>query len=201
MRLGWARPVRSFFISATKVCTHLVMRSRASFFISSSIRGNSWGLTPRLLEGDRRTHVLAADDACQVTRIVEIEHPQRQAIVAAHHYGGRIHDVQLVREHLVEGQMGVSCGGRVALRIIRIDTVHLRCLQKDVGIDLNGAQGRRGIRSKERIAGAGREDLDTPFLQMPDGAAADVVLTDLVYADRGHDTRVAPETLERVLQG
>src|SRR5262245_34437951 len=99
-------------MSAWKVCTHLVMRSRASFLMSSNIRNNSRRAS-RLLEGDRGTHIVAADDACQITRIVEIENPQGQAVVAAHDDGGRIHHVELVREHLVEGQLGITHGGGI----------------------------------------------------------------------------------------
>ena len=39
-----------------------------------------------------------------------------------------------------------------------------------------------------------------PFLEVPHGAAADVVLADFLDADGGHDARVAAERFERVLQ-
>ena len=42
--------------------------------------------------------------------------------------------------------------------------------------------------------------IDHPaLLQMADGAAADVVFTDLVDADGRHDTRIEAETLQRIL--
>src|ERR1700733_4353136 len=104
MRLVWARPVGSFFRSAWKVCTHLLMRTAASFLRSSSMMSSSRrGRRSGSLEGDHRAHVLAAHDARQIAGIVEIEHPQRQAVVAAHDDGGGVHDVEAVIEHLVEG--------------------------------------------------------------------------------------------------
>ena len=39
------------------------------------------------------------------------------------------------------------------------------------------------------------------LLQVAHGAAADVVLADLVDADRGHDARMHAQALERILQG
>src|SRR6266702_3630781 len=114
-------------MSAWKVWTHFAMRTWASFFMSSSMFCllETW-----LFERDRCPDVLTLHDAGQVTRIVEIEHPQRQAVVPAHYDGGRIHHVQLVREDPVEGQRGITDGGRIPDRIVRIDAVHLGRLQE-----------------------------------------------------------------------
>ena len=86
-------------------------------------------------------------------------------------------------------------------RVVRVHAVHLRGLQQQVRVDLDGAQRRRGVGGEERIAGAGRENDDAILLQMAHGAAADVVLAHLVDADGGHHARVQPEALERVLHG
>src|SRR3977135_589669 len=113
MRLGCARPVRSFFRSPWKFWTHFAMRVAASFLMSSSM-----GCVSSMRRGSRHCHgrayVLAAYDAGEIPGIVEIEHPQRQAVVAAHDNGRRIHDVELVGEHLVEGQVRVAHGSRTA---------------------------------------------------------------------------------------
>src|SRR6516164_3086212 len=202
MRLGCARPVRSFFRSAWKLWTHFAMRETASFLMSSSIAvllatpggGGS-------LDGHRRTHLLAAHDAGEVAGIVEIEHTQRQAVVAAHHDRGRVHDVEPVGKYLVEAEPCVARRLRVAQRIIGKDPVHLGRLQQHIGIDLDGAQRRRGIGGEERIAGTGGEDRHPSLFQMAHGAAADVVLAHLVDADSGHDAHVHPEALECILHG
>src|SRR5580658_8407671 len=171
MRLVWARPVRSFLRSAWKVCTHLLMRAAASFFTSSSM-----GLSPRRacgsLDRHRGTDLFALYDPGEVAGIVEIEHPQRQAVVAAHDDGGGVHHVETLGEHPVEGQLRVAYRGGVLHRVIGIDAV-----------DLDGAQCRGGVRGEERIAGAGAENRDAALFQMAHGATADVVLAHLIDAD------------------
>ena len=148
-----------------------------------------------------RAYVLAAYDAGEIPGIVEIEYPQRQAVVAAHDDGRGIHDVELVGEHLVEGQVRVAHGSRIAQRIIGIHAVHLGGLQQHVGVDLDGAQRGGGVGGEERVAGAGGKDRHATLLQVPHRAAPDVVLADFVDADRGHDPGMHPQALECVLHG
>src|SRR5215469_17497659 len=71
----------------------------------------------RLFTSHQGPHVCAAHDACQVAGIVEIEDPQRQTVVAAHDDGSRVHDVELLGEHPIEGEVAVADRGRVAQRI------------------------------------------------------------------------------------
>src|SRR5256885_4901700 len=149
MRLGCARPVRSFFRSAWKFCTHFTMRVAASFLRSSSM-GRSPRCSAGSLERHGRTHVLAAYDAGEIPGIVQIEHPQRQAVVAAHDDGGGIHDVELLAQYTDEGEARVRTGGRIAQRIIRLYAVHLGGLQQYVGVDLDGAQRGGGVGGEER---------------------------------------------------
>jgi hypothetical protein len=59
---------------------------------------------------------------------------------------------------------------------------------------------RRLAAVSERVAGAGGEDRHPPLLQVADGAATDVVLADLVDADRRHHPGRDRQRLERVLQ-
>src|SRR5687767_729222 len=61
-------------------------------------------------------------------------------------------------------------------------------------------RGRR-VSREERVAGSRGEDHAAALFEVPDRAATDVVLADLLHADRGHDAGVAAERLERVLQG
>jgi phosphoglycolate phosphatase-like HAD superfamily hydrolase len=58
------------------------------------------------LVGDERAHLLAAHDAQQITVGVEIEHPQRQLVVAAHDDRGGVHHIQPLVEHLVKVRRG-----------------------------------------------------------------------------------------------
>src|SRR5450432_934936 len=78
------------------------MRSRASFFTSSSM------VRALLLDGDGCANILAAHNARQIAGIVEIEDPQGQAVVAAHHNRGRVHHVQFIGEYFVKGKMCIT---------------------------------------------------------------------------------------------
>jgi hypothetical protein len=61
------------------------------------------------------------------------------------------------------------------------------------------ARGRVG--GEEGVAGAGGEDHHAALLQVAHRAPPDVVLADLVDADRRHDARVGAQALERILHG
>src|SRR5262249_31315925 len=51
-----------------------------------------------------------------------------------------------------------------------------------------------------RVAGAARQDDDSPFLQMADRPPADIRLGDMFHAHGGQETGLAGETLQGVLQ-
>src|SRR5688572_27964467 len=110
MSEGCARPVRSFLRSLWKFSTHLPMRVAASFLMSSSITNPlSW----TSIAGHDGADVVAAHHARQVAGVVQVEHRERHAVVAAHHDGSGIHHVEPVREHLVVGERGKALGIRV----------------------------------------------------------------------------------------
>ncbi len=130
----------------------------------------------------------------------QVEYAQRHAVVPAHHDGGGVHDVEPLVEHAVVGQPRIVTRIRILDRVIRIDAIHLGGLEQQLRLDLDRAQAGGGIGGEERVAGAGREDHGPALLEVPDRAAADVVLADLVDADRRHDARLQALLLERVLQ-
>jgi hypothetical protein len=72
--------------------------------------------------------------------------------------------------------------------------------QDRLGADLERAQGGRGVRREERVAGPGREDDDAALLQVPDSAAPDVGLGDLGDVDRGENACLRAQPLEHVLE-
>ena len=138
-------------------------------------------------------------DSHEIAGGVEVEHDERQIVLAAHDDRRRVHDAQVVGEHLIERQRRIANGLRILDRIRRIHAVDLRRLDQDVGADLDGAQAGRRVGREERIAGAGREDRDAPLLEVAHGAAANVVLADLVDLQRRHDAHAGTLALERVL--
>ena len=85
-------------------------------------------------------------------------------------------------------------------RIGIVDAVDLGRLEQDLGVDLDGAQAGRGVGGEERVAGACAENHHPPLLEMAHRAASDVVLADLVDAQRRHDPGVGAQALESVLQ-
>src|SRR5690606_37042183 len=141
-----------------------------------------------------------ADEPNQVAGIIEIEDDERQIVVATHYDCRRVHYAQLVGQDLIVREAAVANGIRILHRIGRIDAVDLRRLDQHIRADLDRAQARRGIRREERIAGTGGEDHDPPLLEVPDRAAANVILADLVDLQRGHRAGGDAAPLERILQ-
>ena len=86
-------------------------------------------------------------------------------------------------------------------RVFVVYAVDLGRLEQDLGVDLDRAQGGRRVGREVGIAGAGHEHDDAALLEVPDRAAADVRLGDLVHGDRGHDPGRDARALERVLEG
>src|SRR5690606_11532104 len=115
--------------------------------------------------------------------------------------GGGVHHLQVAVEDFVVGE-GVEAGGvRVLRRVGVVVAVDLGGLEQQVGADLDGAQGGAGVGGEEGVAGAGGEDGDPALFQVPDGAAANVVLAHVVDFDRAHHPDLAAELLQGVLHG
>ena len=58
----------------------------------------------------------------------------------------------------------------------------------------------RGVGREERVSGAGGENQNAAFFQMPHGAAADEGLADAVHADRRLNARGLPHFFHRLLK-
>src|SRR5262245_27803269 len=80
--------------------------------------------------------VLAQHHAAQRAGLEDAEHRDRQLLVAAQGEGGGIHHTQVARDRLVEADLGVALGTRVALRIGGVDAVDLGSLEHDLGAHL-----------------------------------------------------------------
>jgi hypothetical protein len=90
----------------------------------------------------------------------------------------------------------VAKGRGILHRIRVVDAVDFCRLQQQVGLDLDGAQARSRVRREKRIARAGGEDRDASFFEVPHGATANVIFTDLVDAHGGHDAHDDAHGLE-----
>ena len=85
----------------------------------------------------------------------------------------------------------------IFLRVAVVNAIHLRRLQNHFRADFIGAQGRRGVGRKIRIARAAAED---DLFQMPHGAPADERLGDLRHGDGALHARGRSKFFQRVLQ-
>ena len=73
--------------------------------------------------------------------------------------------------------------------------------EQDLGADLDGPQGGRGVGREVRVAGAGDEQRDAALLEVADGATPDVRLGDFVHRDRAHHPHRHADVLEGILEG
>src|SRR5688572_989509 len=96
MRLGWARPVRSFFRSCWKLCMRCVASALMSLIMA--YRSFPWRMS---VVAYQRTDILAAYNPRQVAGIVQVEDPQGNVVVAAQDDGGAIHHAEPVVEHAI----------------------------------------------------------------------------------------------------
>src|SRR6476619_4016825 len=99
-RLVLARPVRSRFSSLRYAATHLVMRSVASFLMSSSM-SPPVGRPAAASVRNQCAHDLAARRPHEGTGIVQVEDPERQLVITTQHDRRLVHHVQALVEHLV----------------------------------------------------------------------------------------------------
>ncbi len=81
-------------------------------------------------------------------------------------------------------------------RIPVINAIHLGRLEDDIGLDLDGAEGCRGVGRKIGISRSGGKDHHPSLLQVADGPPLDERFGDLLHFDgrlhpRG-DTQVVP---------
>src|SRR5688500_6227931 len=150
---------------------------------------------------NQSSFVLAQDHAAQRAGLEDAEHRDRQLLVAAQRQRRRIHHPQVARDRLVEADLRIALGARVALRIGGIHTVDLGRLDHDFRAHLAAAQRGGGVGGKERVAGAGGEDHHLALLQVADRLAPDVRLDHLLDIERrlhaAGDSRLAHRVGQR----
>lgn len=132
--------------------------------------------------------------------LIQIEDDNGKVIVFAQTDGGRIHYLQPQIQHIHIGDVGELLGVLYLHGVGVVDTVDLGRFENCVGFDFHGAQRRRRVGRKVRIARAAREDHDAAFLQMPDGAPPDERLGHLIHFDGSLHACIDFLLLERILQ-
>src|SRR5579883_938576 len=149
-----------------------------------SVNHGADGLAPR------HTHYISC--------CIQIENNNGEPVVAAHGDGCGIHYAEALGENLEVGDFPVHPGVRKLQGIFIVNTVDARRLGDDIRLDLERAEGGRGIGGEIGIRRSGREDDDAALLEMPDGAAADVRLGHLAHLDGAQHAGGNPDLFDRV---
>lgn len=152
-------------------------------------------------EADRGADVLAAQGASDVAALRQLEHLDREIVVAAEGDRRRVHDPDLLGQELVIGQARDHPRLGVLLGVPVVDPVDLGRLVEGIRTDLHRPQRGRRVGGEVGVARPGREDHDPPLLEVPDRPAPNVGLGHLGHLDGGLNAGRSPTLLERVLQG
>src|SRR5260221_5693019 len=161
-----ARPVRTLARSPLNASTLLSIFCSVVFFRSAITIAASRYCASYV---NQSALILAEDDAPQGILAEDVEHGDRQLLVAAQRQRGGVHHLELERDGLVEADACVARGARIALRVGGIHAVDLGRLDDDLGADFRAAQRRGGVGGEEGIAGAGGEDHHLALLEVAGG--------------------------------
>src|SRR5512146_1270175 len=127
-----ARPVRTLARSALNACRLLSIFCSVLFLRSlitmGRLRGKSYV--------NQRAFVLAEHHAAQRAGFEDAEHVERQLLVPAQRERGRVHDLEVAHDRLVEADAREALRARIALRVGGVDAVDLRRLEHDLGAQL-----------------------------------------------------------------
>src|SRR6266851_6852849 len=163
-RLTEARPVLrppSSFLRASMAPCMRFSSSLGSALISALVLYDGKGSLPAHRGGE-------------CTGLVDVEHDDRDAILAGKRNRRGVHDLEVARQDLHVTERVVALGVLFLARIGRIDAVALRALEHRVDAHLGGAKGRCGVGGEERVAGACGGDHDTALLHVARCTTADV---------------------------
>src|SRR5262245_63511143 len=132
----------------------------------------------------------------QDSRLVHVEHNDRDFVVHAETEGRRIHDLETLRERFGERETIVATRVRKLVWVTIINAVDLRGFQDHVRSNLTCAQRCRRVGRKIRVTGAGGENYNPAQLQMPNSAAEDEWLGHIIHLDRSLDAGLDADLLE-----
>src|ERR1017187_1470759 len=144
---------------------------------------------------------LAAHHPGDVAFTQQIEDDNRQVVVHTQANRRGVHDPEFAAEHLTVVQPAEADGARHLVRIRVIDPVDLGSLEHRLGADLERPLGRAGVGREERRAKASAEDHHAALLQVPDGPARDIGLSDLAHGDGRLHPGLHAVLLQHVLEG
>ncbi len=135
----------------------------------------------------------------KVALLADVEHDDRDIIVAAQRHGAGVHDLQIVGQDAVESDAFITLCARHLLRIGIIDAVYRCPLEQRIALHLGGAERGARIGGEKRRPDASSEDHHPSFFEMAFGATADKGFAHAGHRNGGLDARVDADLLERVL--
>src|SRR5260370_123243 len=142
-RLTEARPVLrspSSFLRASMAPSMRFSSSLGSALISALVLYDGKGALPAHRGRER-------------AGLVDIEHDDRDAILAGKRNRRGVHDLEVTRQHLHVVERVIALGVLVLARIGRIDAVARRALEHRTDAHLGGAKRRSSMGGEKRIAG------------------------------------------------
>ena len=87
----------------------------------------------------------AGDHSFDGSDLLVVEHDDRDVLLHAVVHGLRVHDLQVLLEHILERDVRITDRMGVFLGIVGVDAVHAGSLEHDIGVDLAGTKGGRGV--------------------------------------------------------
>src|SRR3989339_891342 len=112
-----------------------------------------------------------ADRLFYIVRSMEIKNKDGEMVLHTKSQRAGVHKLKTFPDSVHVGDIFYHSGFFVQFRITCIDAIHLRSLKNYFRPYFRGAQSRRGIGGKIRVAGAAGENDYSAFFKVPDGAA------------------------------
>src|SRR5205823_4448351 len=108
---------------------------------------------------------------------------------------------QPLREYVHVSDLLIQLSIRHFDRIGIVNPIDFCGFENDFGLDLHGTESGRRVRRKVRIARTSRKNDDPSFLQVADGATANIHFGDLAHLDGREHPGVDVHLFESVLDG
>jgi len=134
-------------------------------------------------------------------RLFDRKYDYRNSVLPRKREGGCIHDRKIFGNGFIMCQFLVARRGRIAFRVRRIDSIHLRRFHNKVAGKLGAAQGRPSIGRKEGIAGAAGQNHDPAFAKMMQGRLARIGLAEGGHRQGGKGSCRLALFFDRIFEG
>ena len=112
------------------------------------------------LRGDKGAYFFTADNADDVAGLTHTEDHHGHVVVFAEGDGRCIHDAEIEAKDVVVSDLLEFRGFVVGFGVCGVDSFDGGGFEKDICLDLHGAEAGGGVGGEEGVAGTGGEDDD-----------------------------------------